>query len=55
MAGEYKCSKCSYIYIPKDGDMGQNILPNTAFEDLPDSWSCPICGAKKSYFKKIFN
>jgi len=50
---EYKCKRCSYFYIPKAGDPGQGIDPNTAFEDLPDSWVCPVCGAKRDMFKKI--
>ena len=53
MADEYRCTKCSYIYIPGDGDPGQGILPGTAFEDLPDEWVCPLCGAKKESFKKL--
>ncbi|MFC1704046.1 rubredoxin [Candidatus Omnitrophota bacterium] len=53
MADEYKCTKCSYIYIPGDGDRGHGVEPGTAFEDIPDSWTCPVCGAPKSSFKKM--
>lgn len=42
--------------IPRDrptlGDSTQGIDPGTAFENLPDSWTCPVCGAQKSEFVK---
>ncbi|MDP3791766.1 MAG: rubredoxin [Candidatus Omnitrophota bacterium] len=52
---EYKCTRCSYIYIPGDGDPSQGVKPGTAFEDLPDTWACPACGAPKDQFKKLDN
>jgi len=42
---------CGYIYDPKEGDSTQNILPGTDFTDLPDSWTCPECGAGKDEFE----
>ncbi len=48
---KYVCKVCGYIYDPADGDPGSNTKPGTAFEDLPDSWVCPICGAPKSEFE----
>ena len=48
IACEYKCGSCSYIYIPQDGDPSQGVKPNTAFEDLPHNWVCPVCGAAKN-------
>ncbi|MBB4285926.1 rubredoxin [Roseospira goensis] len=46
-----------YYYDPAKGDpdniMGDHpIPPGTAFEDLPDTWRCPICGATKRWFVK---
>ncbi len=46
----YKCTICGYIYDPAVGDPEQHIKPGTAFEDLPDDWVCPICGATKDKF-----
>lgn len=40
--GKYVCSVCGYVY---DG--------NIPFEQLPDDWTCPVCGRPKSVFKKI--
>lgn len=49
----YKCSVCGYIYDPAEGDPAGGIAAGTAFEDLPDSWVCPVCGAPKSEFEKV--
>jgi len=35
------------------GDPDGKIPPGTAFEQLPESWTCPVCGAQKSDFKKV--
>jgi len=47
----YWCRFCSYIYESALGDPTQNIPPGTAFEELPESWVCPVCGAAKSEFR----
>jgi rubredoxin len=47
---KYICEPCGYIYDPARGDKLNNVPPGTAFEDLPDDWKCPECGADKSYF-----
>lgn len=47
---KYVCTACGYIYDPEKGDPESGIKPGTAFEDLPDSWTCPVCGADKSMF-----
>ena len=49
---KWKCNVCGYIYDPANGD-GASIPPGTAFEDLPDDWTCPECGAGKDEFSKI--
>lgn len=48
----YKCKKCGYVYYPEKGDVSSHIEKGTAFEDLPDNWVCPICGASKNSFLK---
>lgn len=40
----YKCKVCGYIYSPLRGEPHNGIPAGTAFEDLPDSYICPICG-----------
>jgi rubredoxin len=47
----YICPTCGYVYDPEDGDPDSGIAPGTAFEDIPDDWVCPVCGAVKSDFE----
>lgn len=47
----YQCLVCDYIYNPADGDPDGGIAPGTPFEDIPDDWVCPVCGAEKSDFQ----
>ena len=42
---KYECTICGYIY--------DDAKESVKFEDLPDDWTCPICGAPKSVFKEI--
>ena len=44
---KYECEPCGYIYDPAVGDPDAGIDPETAFEDIPDDWTCPICGLGK--------
>ena len=50
---KYKCTVCGYIYDPEKGDPDGGIKPGTAFEDIPDDWVCPVCGAAKDEFEKV--
>ena len=49
---KYVCTVCGYIYDPAAGDLDSGVAPGTAFEDLPGSWVCPICGAGTDMFDK---
>ena len=50
---KWKCIVCGYIYDEEEGDPDNGIAPGTKFEDLPDDWVCPLCGAPKNMFEKI--
>jgi flavin reductase (DIM6/NTAB) family NADH-FMN oxidoreductase RutF/rubredoxin len=50
---KYECTVCGYIYDPEKGDPDGGIKPGTAFEDIPEDWVCPVCGAAKDQFKKM--
>jgi len=50
---KYRCLACSYIYDPAEGDPESGIAPGTAFDDIPDDWQCPVCGATKDMFEEI--
>lgn len=52
-AEKYKCNVCGYIYDPEKGDPDGGVKPGTPFEQVPDTWACPVCGADKSAFEKI--
>lgn len=47
---KYVCQVCGYVYDPEVGDPDSGIAPGTAFEDIPDDWTCPLCGVSKSDF-----
>ncbi|BCO09131.1 rubredoxin [Desulfolithobacter dissulfuricans] len=49
---KYECP-CGYVYDPEEGDYENGIDPGTPFEDLPDDWVCPKCGAEKEHFYPV--
>lgn len=49
---KYVCNVCGYIYNPEEGDPDGGIAPGTLFEDIPDDWVCPTCGATKEDFEE---
>ena len=49
---KYTCTVCDYVYDPAKGDPDGGVPAGTAFEDIPDDWVCPVCGAGKSEFVK---
>jgi rubredoxin len=48
---KYVCKVCGHVYDPAEGDPDNGIVPGTPFEELPDNWSCPICGVGKDDFE----
>jgi len=48
-----RCLGCGYVYDPAAGDPASEVPPATMFQDLPDDWSCPDCGASKQDFEPI--
>ncbi|MGN1327733.1 MAG: rubredoxin [Clostridia bacterium] len=42
---KYRCTLCGYIY--------DDSQESVKFEDLPDDWTCPLCGAGKDAFEKV--
>lgn len=46
----WQCTICGYIYDPQIGDPDNDVQPGTSFDDLPDDWVCPDCGADKDQF-----
>jgi len=50
---KWACTVCDLVYDPLKGDPEHGIPPGTRFEDIPDDWMCPLCGAMKSAFKRL--
>jgi rubredoxin len=44
---------CGYIYDPEKGDPDSGIAPGTFFDNLPEDWVCPVCGAQKNNFVRM--
>ena len=53
-SGMYRCIACGYVYDPDRGEPKNGIKPDTAFEDLPDSYVCPVCGVYAKIGKSDF-
>ena len=49
---KYVCSVCGFVYDEAKGILEAGIVPGTRWEDLPENWVCPICGATKAEFEK---
>ena len=47
----FVCMLCMYVYDEAEGDPDSGIAPGTRWEDIPDDWRCPKCGASKTWFE----
>lgn len=50
---KWECLVCGYIYDPELGDPDHDVEAGTPFEELPDGWTCPECGAGKDEFQRV--
>ncbi len=50
---KYECTLCGYVYDPAEGDPDNGVKPGTKWEDVPDDWECPACGAPKDDFEIV--
>ena len=48
---KYVCP-CGYVYDEVLGDPDNGIAPGTKWEDVPDDFSCPVCGLGKDFFEQ---
>ena len=51
--GKYVCNVCGYVYDPEKGDPENDVAPGTSFQDIPDTWVCPVCGVGKDDFSPV--
>ncbi len=49
----WECVVCGWVYDEDVGDPDGGIEAGTKFEDLPEDWVCPMCGASVQDFEKI--
>lgn len=50
---KWKCSVCGFTYDEALGLPDEGIAPGTRWEDIPEDWNCPDCGALKSDFEMV--
>lgn len=50
---EWQCMICGFVYDESEGLAEEGIAPGTRWEDIPEDWVCPDCGAAKSDFEMI--
>ncbi|HEX9778860.1 MAG TPA: rubredoxin [Geopsychrobacteraceae bacterium] len=49
----YICTCCGYVYDPAKGDVLNEVAPGVLFEDLPETWVCPLCYAPRDSFDPL--
>jgi rubredoxin len=52
-AQKYVCNVCGYVYDPETNGPESGAEPGTSFDELPDDWCCPQCGAPKDQFSPV--
>jgi len=49
----FVCAVCGFVYDEEQGLPDHGIAPGTRWEDIPEDWKCPECGASKAEFEMI--
>src|SRR6476661_6566826 len=47
------CVQCGFEYDEAKGWPEDGIAPGTRWDDIPEDWSCPDCGAAKTDFEMV--
>lgn len=47
---KYVCEVCGYVYDEETGDPDNGIAPGTPWENVPEDFTCPLCGVGKDQF-----
>lgn len=50
---KWQCIICGFEYDEAEGLPEEDIPPGTKWEDIPEDWTCPDCGAPKEDFEMI--
>lgn len=46
-------ANCGYMYDPERPGRRSSISKGTSFNDLPEDWKCPVCGAGRKMFRPL--
>ncbi|MBE7088468.1 MAG: rubredoxin [Clostridiales bacterium] len=49
---KYVCDVCGWVYDEAEGCPEEGIAPGTPWENLPEDFACPLCGAGKEDFSQ---
>lgn len=49
----WRCEQCGFEYDEAEGWEEEGFAPGTKWEDIPDDWTCPDCGAAKADFTMV--
>lgn len=49
----WMCLICGWIYDETKGSPEDGLSPGTRWEDIPETWLCPECGAGKQDFEMV--
>lgn len=49
---KYVCEVCGWEYDEELGSAENDIPAGTKFEELPEDFSCPLCGVGKDQFSE---
>jgi rubredoxin-NAD+ reductase len=50
---KFVCEVCGHVYDESAGAPESGVAPGTRWEDLPEDWTCPDCGAMKADFRPL--
>jgi rubredoxin len=50
---KWQCFFCGFVYDEAAGDPDSGIVAGTRWEDVPNTWFCPGCGASKTDFAML--
>lgn len=49
----WECIICGWLYDESLGCPEDGIAPGTRWEDVPEDWTCPVCGVSKQDFEMV--
>ena len=50
---KWQCIVCGFVYDEAEGMPDEDVAPGTSWNDIPDDWTCPDCGAPKEDFEMM--